>query len=89
MRRLRQIAYVILFAGWMLPALLAQHARARAARTPPDARANIERMAGIEPAPTPAQRTVTIFRVIAGVWFVVAVIYAATLTVRLRRTLVS
>jgi hypothetical protein len=89
MRRVRQIAYVILFAGWMLPALLAQNARGRVATTPPDARSEIQRMAGIEPPPTPAQRTVTIFRTIAGVWCVVALIYAGTLTLRLRRTLVS
>jgi hypothetical protein len=89
MRRVRQIAYVILFAGWMLPALLAQHARERSARTPPDPRSQIERMAGIEPPPTPAQRTVTIFRAVAGIWFAVALIYAGALTLRLRRTLVS
>ena len=89
MRRLRQIAYVILFAGWMLPALLAQSARERAARTPPAPRSHIERMAGIEPPPTPADRTATIFRSIAGGWLLVALIYAATLTLRLRRTLVS
>lgn len=89
MRRLRQIAYVILFAGWMLPALLAQNARERAARTPANPRSRIERMEGIEAPPTPEERTATIFRAIAGLWFVVALIYAATLTVRLRRTLVS
>jgi hypothetical protein len=89
MRRVRHIAYVILFAGWMLPALLAQNAHERVARTLPDARSEIERMTGIEPQPTPAQRTVTIFRTVAGVWFVVALIYAGTLTLRLRRTLVT
>lgn len=89
MRRLRQIAYVILFAGWMLPALLAQNARARAATTPPQPRGAFERMAGIEPPPTPADRTVTIFRTIGGLWFFVALIYAATLTLRFRRTLVN
>jgi hypothetical protein len=89
MRRFRQVAYAILFAGWMLPALLAQNARSRAATTAPRPRSHIERMAGIEPPPTPADRTVTIFRTIAGLWLVVALIYAGTLTLRLRRTLVS
>jgi hypothetical protein len=89
MRRFRQIAYVILFAGWMLPAILAQNAGARAAAGPPKPRTHLERIARIEPPPTPAERTASMFRAIAGLWFVVALIYAAALTVRLRRTLVT
>jgi hypothetical protein len=89
MRRFRQVAYAILFAGWMLPALLAQNASARAATAPPRPQSHLERMEGIEPPPTAAERTATMFRAIAGLWFVVALIYAGTLTIRLRRTLVS
>lgn len=89
MRRFRQIAYAILFVGWMLPALLAQSAGEKAATAPPRPRSHLERMQGIEPPPTPAERTATMFRAIAGLWFVVALIYAGTLTIRLRRTLVS
>jgi hypothetical protein len=89
MRRFRQIAYVTLFAGWMLPAVLAQSARARAANVAPKPQTHLERIAGIEPPPTPAERTASMFRTIAGLWFVVALIYAGALTVRLRRTLVS
>jgi hypothetical protein len=89
MRRVRQIAYVILFVGWMLPALLAQNARERAARTTRQPRSYVERIAAVEPPPTPEERTATIFRAIAGVWFMAALIYAGTLALRLRRTLVS
>ena len=88
MQRLRQIAFVILFVGWMLPAFLAQTARERAPRTP-HAPAPVELMAGIEPPPDPADRVVTIFRTIAGIWFFVALVYAGTLTIRLRRTLLG
>jgi hypothetical protein len=87
MQRLRQIAFVILFAGWMLPALLAQSARERAPRQPRE-RSHYEIVTGIEPPPAPADRVVTIFRTIAGLWFVVALVYAGTLTIRFRRTLV-
>jgi hypothetical protein len=45
-------------------------------------------MTGVEPAPAPVEQVVTIFRVIAGLWFLIALIYAAVLTIRLRRTLV-
>jgi hypothetical protein len=86
MQRIRQIAFVILFAGWMLPALLAQSARERAPKTSRE-RSHFEIVAGIEPPPAPADRVVTVFRTIAGLWFVVALVYAATLTVRFRRTL--
>jgi hypothetical protein len=88
MRRFRQIAYVILFAGWMLPAVLAQNARARAAKTAP-VRSRLELMIGVEPPPTPADRAASVFRGIAGVWFVFALVYAGVLTVRLRRTLLG
>jgi len=86
MERLRQVAFVILFAGWMLPAMLAQSARERAPKTPP-ARSNLEITAGVEPPPAPADRVVTVFRTIAGLWFLVALIYAGTLTIRFRRAL--
>ena len=88
MQRLRQIAFVILFAGWMLRAFRAQRARERAPRTPPAA-AQVELMAGLEPPPAPADRVVTIFRTIAGIWFFVALVYAGTLTIRFRRTLIG
>jgi len=88
MQRLRQIAFVLLFAGWMLPAMLAQSARERAPKTPPE-RSQMEILAGIEPPPAPADRVVTIFRTIAAVWFLVALAYAGTLTVRFRRTLLG
>jgi hypothetical protein len=88
MQRVRQIAFVILFAGWMLPAFLAQTARERAARDAP-ALTQAELMAGFEPEPAPADRVVTIFRTIAGIWLFVALVYAGTLTVRFRRALIS
>lgn len=88
MRRVRQIAFVILFAGWMLPAFLAQAARERSPRQPA-VRPQVDLMPGFEPPRAPADRMVTIFRTIAGIWFVVALVYAGTLTVRLRRTLIS
>jgi hypothetical protein len=87
MQRLRQLAFVILFAGWMLPALLAQSARERAPKKARE-RSHFEVVTGIEPPPAPADRVVTIFRTIAGLWFVVALVYAGTLTIRFRRTLV-
>ena len=86
MQRIRQIAFVILFAGWMVPAFMAQAARERAPQRAPE-QMQVDLMAGLEPAPDPADRVVTIFRTIAGIWFVVALVYAGTLTVRLRRTL--
>jgi hypothetical protein len=91
MERLRQIALVILFAGWMLPALLAQKAGERAARTAPApvARSHVEQLSGLEPPPPPANRVLTMLRTIAGLWFVIAVVYASVLTVRFRRTLIS
>ena len=88
LQRLRQIAFVILFAGWMLPAFLAQAARERAPQRAPE-QMQVDVMAGLEPAAGPAGRVVTIFRTIAGIWFFVALIYAGTLTVRFRRTLIS
>jgi hypothetical protein len=88
MQRLRQIAFAILFAGWMVPALMAQAARERAP-TKPRQRSHFEVVTGVEPPPAPADRAVTIFRTIAGLWFVVALVYAGTLTVRLRRTLLT
>lgn len=88
MRRLRQIAYAILFAGWMVPALLAQVARDRAPTKAPGARMPMDLMIGDEPLPSPVEQVVTMFRVIAGLWFLIALIYAAVLTIRLRRTLV-
>ena len=88
MQRLRQIAFVILFAGWMVPALMAQSARERASKKPRE-RTHLEIIMGVEPPPAPADRAVTIFRTIAGVWFAVALIYAGTLTIRFRRTLIG
>ena len=88
MQRFRQIAFVILFAGWMLPAMLAQSARARSPAKPRE-RTRVEIMTGVEPPPAQADRVVTIFRSIAGIWFMVALVYAGALTVRFRRTLLS
>jgi len=88
MHRVRQIAFVMLFAGWMLPAFLAQAARERAPRRAPE-QMQVDVMAGLEPEPDPADRVVTIFRTIAGIWFFVALVYAGTLTIRFRRTLIS
>jgi hypothetical protein len=89
MDRLRRIAFVILFAGWMLPALLAQHARNRAGPSAPRERSHLEIVAGIEPPPPPQDRAVTILRSIAGIWFLAAMVYAGVLTIRFRRTLLS
>ena len=89
MERLRQIALVILFAGWMVPAVLAQKAGERAARTAPVARHQVEQLSGLEPPPPPANRVLTMLRTIAGLWFLIAVVYATVLTMRFRRTLIS
>jgi hypothetical protein len=91
MERLRRIALVILLAGWMVPALLAQKAGERAARTapPPVARSHLKQISGLEPPPAPADRAVTMLRTVAAVWFLIAVVYASVLTVRFRRTLIS
>jgi hypothetical protein len=89
MHRLRQIAFVILFAGWMLPAVLAQKARERATAGAPAPRSPVELITGIEPPPLPGDRVVSIFRAIAGLWFLIALIYAGVLTIRLRRTIVG
>jgi hypothetical protein len=89
MQRLRRIALVILFAGWMLPALLAQVAHQREPKRAPRPKTRVELMGGVEPPPTPAERVTTMFRVTAGIWFFVALLYAGTLTLRLRRTLVN
>ncbi len=89
MRRLRQIAFAILFGGWMLPAFLAQAARERAPKNVPDPRTPLEVIAGIAPPPpAPAERLASMFNAVAGLWFVIALCYAAVLTMRLRRTLV-
>jgi hypothetical protein len=92
MERLRRIAFVILFAGWMLPSLLAQQARERAVRAAPAPapRSHIERL-GVTPAtpPAPADRAVTMLRTTAAVWFLIALVYACVLTVRFRRTVLS
>jgi hypothetical protein len=89
MRRFRQIAFVILFAGWMLPAFLAQAARERAPNNAPDPRTHLERIAGVgPPSPPPAERLASMFSAIAVLWFLIALGYAAVLAMRLRRTLV-
>ncbi|MFN2565952.1 MAG: hypothetical protein ABR499_13230 [Gemmatimonadaceae bacterium] len=88
MQRLRQIAFAILFGGWMLPTFLAQAARARVPKNVPDPRTPFEIMAGIAPPPAPAERVASMFSTIAMLWFVVALLYAAVLAMRLRRTLV-
>jgi hypothetical protein len=90
MRRIRQIAFVILFAGWLLPAALAQAASERTAKKPrPRPRTQLELMYGVEAPPDPADRVVSTSRAIAGIWFFVAVAYAGVLAVRLRRTLIA
>jgi hypothetical protein len=89
MHKLRQIAFIILFAGWMLPAFLAQSARERAEKAAPTPRPRMGLMRGVEPPPAPADRVVPIFRAIAGIWFLLALTYAGTLAVRLRRTLIA
>jgi hypothetical protein len=90
MRRLRQIAFTILFGGWMLPAFLAQAARARVPKNVPDPRTHLEIIAGVAPpAPAPAEWLASMFSAIAVIWFLIAIAYATVLTVRLRRTLVS
>jgi hypothetical protein len=88
MRRLRQIAFAIVFAGWMLPAFLAQATRARAPKAV-DPRTPLQIIAGVAPpAPSPVERLATMLNAIAIVWFLLALVYAVVLTVRLRRTLV-
>lgn len=88
MQRLRQIAFLILFGGWMLPAFLAQRAGERAPATVPDPRTRYEILSGVEPPPTPEERMASMFTTIAVLWFIIALLYAAVLTMRLRRTLV-
>jgi hypothetical protein len=87
-RRFRQIAYAIVFGGWMLPAYLAQAAGARAPKTAPDTRTPFEVMAGVAPTPAPAEQAASLFNAIAFVWFLMALLYAAVLAIRLRRGLV-
>lgn len=92
MERLRRIAFVILFAGWMVPALLAQNARARAGTTAPApvARSHAERLGLRVATPAaPADRAVTMLRTTAAIWFLLALIYACVLTVRFRRSVLS
>ena len=92
MRPLRQIAFAILFAGWVLPALLAQSARAKAPRVVHLPRSPLQVMSGVAPPappPAPAERVATLFTTIAALWFLIALVYAVVLTVRLRRTLVA
>jgi hypothetical protein len=89
MRRLRQVAFAILFCGWMLPAFLAQAARERAPTNAPDPRTHLQIIAGVAPpTPPPAERLASMFTAIAVIWFLIALGYAAVLTMRLRRTLV-
>jgi hypothetical protein len=89
MRRLRQIAFAILFGGWMLPAFLAQAAKERAPKNVSSSRTALETISGI-PAPAPAaDQAASMFNTIAVLWFLIAVGYAGVLAVRLRRTLVS
>lgn len=91
MHTLRQIALVILFAGWMVPAVLAQKANERAAATAPvrAPRGHLDQLMGVEPPPPPAERVLTMLRTIAGLWFLIALVYASVLTIRFRRTLIS
>jgi hypothetical protein len=90
MHRLRQIALVILLAGWMLPAVAAQKAHEQAPKKVVEKRNVVEFMTGgSEAPPTPAERVVSLLRTIAGRWFVIALIYAGVLTIRFRRTLVT
>lgn len=89
MDKLRRMALVILFAGWVLPAVLAQRAGELAERAPAAARSHYDRLAGLEPPPEPADRVLTMLRTIAGAWFLIAGAYAIVLTVRFRRTLIS
>jgi hypothetical protein len=88
MHRFRQLALALVFSGWMLPAFLAQSARERVPKNVPDTRTPMELLTGVAPPPPPADRVVTMFRVVASAWFIVALIYAVVLTIRLRRTLV-
>ncbi len=88
-RRFRQVAFAILFGGWMLPAFLAQSARARAPRSAHLPQAPLEVVGGVAPPPAPAERLASMFTMIAVLWFLTALVYATVLTVRLRRTLVS
>ena len=89
MDRLRRIAFVVLFAGWMLPAVLAQNARNRVGPSAPRQRTHVEMVTGIEPPPRPQDRAITVLRSIAGVWFLAAMVYAGVLTIRFRRTLLG
>ena len=74
----------------MLPALLAQSARARAPRSAHVPRAPLQAMRGVAPPPpAPAERLASMFTTIAVIWFLIALVYAVVLTVRLRRTLVN
>ena len=76
----------------MLPALLAQSARAKAPRAVHLPRTPLQVIGGVAPpAPpaTPAERVATLFTTIAVLWFLIALAYAVVLTVRLRRTLVT
>ena len=89
MRRLRQFAFAVLFGGWMLPAFLAQGARERAPKHVPEPRTHLQIVAGVAPPPpAPAERLASMFSAIAVIWFLIALGYAAVLTMRLRRTLV-
>lgn len=87
MRRFRQIAFAILFGGWMLPAFLAQAAKERAPKAAPQSRTALELLTGAAP-PAPAEQAASMFNTIALLWFLIAVAYAVVLAVRLRRTLV-
>jgi len=89
MRSLRQVALAILFAGWMLPAALAQSARARVPRAAALPRPPGQAFDAVRPPATPAEHAASLFTTIAVVWFVIALVYAVVLTVRLRRTLVN
>jgi hypothetical protein len=88
MRRFRQIAFAILFGGWMLPAFLAQAAKQRAPKAAPQSQTALELITGVAPPPTPAEQAASMFNVIALLWFLIAVVYAVVLAIRLRRTLV-
>ena len=89
MDRLRRIAFTVLFAGWMLPAFLAQAVRARVPAPAPDARMPMGIVGGLTPPPTSAERAASMFTTIAVLWFIIALVYAIVLTVRFRRTLLG
>lgn len=91
MHRFRQIALAILFAGWMIPAFMAQWARERAPQGAARLRPPVGRVGGFATpdVPTPAEQVASMLTTIATLWFLIALAYVVVLTVRFRRTLVG